>query len=111
MNIEAYSYTVLSAILGIIIVFAFLGFLCVFMWIIKKLFDGKVVSTDKDSSLSIKVSESEAADDIDWISAAIAVYLEKEDFPRSAIPWQPREDEKSDPWVSVPRVQKILSGV
>ena len=26
MNIEAYSYTVLSAILGIAIVFAFLGF-------------------------------------------------------------------------------------
>ena len=52
-----------------------------------------------------------AADETDWITAAVAVYLEEEDSPRSALSWLPAGNEKLDPWVSTPRVQKTFSGV
>ena len=117
MNIEAYSYTVLSSFLGISIVFIFLGFLCVFMVLIKRVFDDKPAGAEiavaaaaargKDSETS-KASD---ADETDWIAAAVAVYLEEEDSPRSALSWVPVEKEKSDPWVVTPRVRKTFSGV
>ena len=113
MNIEAYSYTVLSAILGILIVFAFLGFLCVFMVLIKRLFDDKPAKTEISvaPAASGKAEKSSAAADVDWITAAVAAYLEEEDSPRSALAWQYAVNEKSDPWVATPRVQKTFSGV
>ena len=114
MNIEAYSYTVLSAILGILIVFGFLGFLCLFMVLIKRVFDGNPAKSEIAVTAvagASTASASEAADDTDWITAAVAAYLEEEDSPRSAMSWLPAENEKSDPWVSTPRVQKTFSGV
>ncbi len=112
MNIEAYSYTVLSSILGIAIVFAFLGFLCLLMVVIKQVFDKKPevsqIVIEKESPGGVKTAET---DESDWITAAVAAYLDEEDSPRSAMSWQPAENEKSDPWVSTPRVQKIFSGV
>ena len=117
MNIEAYSYTVLSAILGIVIVFAFLGFLCVFMVLIKRLFDDKSVKAGTDiKAAAVAGAAAAAADaagqDTDWITAAVAAYLEEEDgSPKSALAWLPAENEKMDPWVSTPRVQRTFSGV
>jgi Na+-transporting methylmalonyl-CoA/oxaloacetate decarboxylase gamma subunit len=110
MNIEAYSYTVLSAILGILIVFGFLGFLCLFMILLKKVVDGKPVKIEAAVKPAASVNTS-AADETDWITAAVAVYLEEEDSPRSALSWLPAGNEKLDPWVSTPRVQKTFSGV
>jgi len=109
MNIEAYSYTVLSAILGILIVFCFLGFLSLFMVLIKKVFDDKPVKIE--AAVTTGASASAVSDESDWITAAVAAYLEEEDSPRSALAWLPAENEKSDPWVSTPRVQKNFSGV
>ena len=87
MNIEAYSYTVLSAILGISIVFAFLGFLSVFMVLIKRLFDDKPVKTDISiAPVSSGKAESPASDDTDWITAAVAAYLEEEDSQDQLLP-------------------------
>ncbi len=111
MNIEAYSYTVLSAILGITIVFCFLGFLCLFMVLIKRLFDDKPAQPATTVVESSSDNKSEKADDTDWITAAVAAYLEEEDSPRSALAWQYSANEKSDPWVVTPRVQKTFSGV
>ena len=109
MNIEAYSYTVLSAILGILIVFGFLTFLSLFMVLIKKIFD------DKPAAMPAKPEVSDAgktvSDESEWITAAVAAYLEEEDSPRSAMSWLPGENEKLDPWVSTPRVLKLFSGV
>jgi sodium pump decarboxylase gamma subunit len=113
MNIEAFSYTVLSAILGILIVFAFLGFLCLFMIVLKRVVDGNPVKikTAVTSAAAASGTAVSAADESDWITAAVAAYLEEEDSPRSAMSWLPAENEKLDPWVSTPRVQKTFSGV
>lgn len=117
MNIEAYSYTVLSAFLGITIVFVFLGFLCVFMVLIKRLFEEKnanveiAVAAGAAATAASVETAAAASDDADWITAAVAAYLEEEDSPRSALSWVPGEKEKSDPWVVTPRVQKTYSGV
>lgn len=111
MNIEAYSYTVLSAILGILIVFGFLGFLCLFMVLIKRIFDDKPVKIEAAVTVGASASAASVSDESDWITAAVAAYLEEEDSPRSALAWLPADNEKSDPWVSTPRVQKNFSGV
>ncbi len=116
MNIEAYGYTALSAFLGISIVFIFLGFLCIFMVIIKRLFDDRPVKEAIAVALSTAAKSDEVvqeapARDTDWITAAVAVYLEEEDLPKSALSWLPDEKENTDPWVVVPRVQKTFSGV
>ena len=117
MNIEAYSYTVLSSFLGITIVFVFLAFLSVFMVLIKKLFDDKSTETEIAVAAAAAVSSGKGsevlneADETGWITAAVAVYLEEEDSPRSALSWVPGEKEKSDPWVVTPRVRKTFSGV
>lgn len=118
VNIQAYSYTVLTSIIGMLIVFAFLGFLCLMMVVIKRIFDktpgtGKV-SQPKASPEVGKPSESSAKDTVSdngWVIAAVAAYLEEEDQPRSALSWQPAESEKNDPWVNVPRIQKRLARI
>ncbi len=111
MNIEAYSYTVLSAILGMLIVFGFLGFLSVFMVLIKRVFDDKPAQPATTVVASSSDKGRDTADEAGWITAAVAAYLEEEDSPRSALAWQPTVNEKSDPWVITPRVQKTFSGV
>ena len=117
MNIEAYSYTVLSAFLGITIVFAFLGFLSIFMVLIKRVFDEKRADTEIAVAAGAVAAVSSGkeggalSDDEEWITAAVAAYLEEEDSPRTALSWQPAEKEKTDPWVITPRVQKTFSGV
>lgn len=120
MDIQAYSYTVLSSIIGMGIVFAFLGFLCLLMVFIKRVFDSPASQT---SSVKTKPAvagpeanaaaggSSNSAEDNMWIIAAVAAFLEDEDMPKSAMAWQPAETGKHDPWVSVPGVQRQPSRV
>ena len=120
MDIQAYSYTVLSSIIGMGIVFTFLGFLSLLMVIIKRVFDSpaspanvvktKQADTAMNNNAAERGSESRAEDNM-WIIAAVAAFLEEEDMPKSAMAWQPAESEKHDPWVSVPGVQRQPSGV
>ena len=63
MNIEAYSYTVLSAILGILIVFGFLGFLCLFMVLIKAVFDDKPAKIEAALAADAVVSAASESDE------------------------------------------------
>lgn len=118
VNIQAYSYTVLSSIIGMLIVFAFLGFLSLMMVVIKRIFEkqpdtGKT-SLPKSSPEGGKPAESGVKDtvtDNSWVIAAVAAYLDEEDQPKSALSWQPAESEKHDPWVNVPRIQKRLARI
>ena len=113
MDIQAYSYTVLSSIIGMGIVFTFLGFLSVLMVVIKKLFDNPqkaVITQDpgkKSGAGETKSASAESsAEDSSWIIAAVAAFLEDEDQPRSALSWLPQSGEKQDQWVSSPRIHK-----
>ncbi len=120
MDIQAYSYTVLSSIIGMGIVFAFLGFLSLLMVFIKRVFDSpaspanavktKPADAVANANEAGRGSENSAEDNM-WIIAAVAAFLEDEDMPKSAMAWQPAESEKHDPWVSVPGVQRQPSRV
>lgn len=108
MDIEAYSYTVMSSIAGMIIVFAFLGLLCVMMVVIKKIFDKPAKEVEKVQVTPVATPAtvvSASADNDSWVIAAVAAFLEQEDIPVSAMAWLPPSGEKQDPWVSVPRLQ------
>ena len=115
MNIEAYSYSILTAFLGMGIVFSFLAFLCVFMIFLKKVID-KPKSEKKSSGetadkikIPSAVTSASPNDDNTWIMAAVAAYLEEESLPVSAMAWIPSASEKQEPWVTVPRIQKRLA--
>lgn len=110
MNVEAYSYTVMSAIVGMAIVFSFLGLLCVMMVAIKKIFDKSANGTEKVQATPVAapsvVAPASASEDNDsWVIAAVAAFLEQEDIPVSAMAWLPPSGEKQDPWVSMPKLQ------
>lgn len=108
MDIEAYSYTVMSAIAGMIIVFSFLGFLCVMMVVIKKIFDKPAKDAEKVQATPVATPSAVApasADNDSWVVAAVVAFLEQEDIPVSAMSWLPPAGEKQDPWVSIPKLQ------
>ena len=113
VNIQAYSYTVLSSIIGMAIVFAFLGFLSVMMVVIKRIFDRqpsavKTVNVQEKSASAPAAVDQGSSDDA-WVMAAVAAYLEEEDQTKSALSWLPSESEKHDPWVNTPRIHKSLA--
>ncbi len=113
MNVEAYSYSVLTAVLGMSIVFLFLGFLCVFMNFLKKVIDkpksGKTAEPKAEDKAAPVAAPVPPSDDNTWIIAAVAAYLEEESTPVSAMAWIPSASEKQEPWVTIPRIQKRLS--
>lgn len=108
MDIEVYSHTVRSAILGMIIVFSFLGFLCVMMVVIKKIFDKPAKGAEKIQATPVvapAVAADTSADNDSWVVATVVAFLEQEDIPVSAMSWLPPSGEKQDPWVSIPKLQ------
>ena len=108
VNIEAFSYSVLTSIMGMIVVFAFLTFLSLMMVVIKRIFDrpagqpaaGQAENKEKNST----AENNKSGESTDWIIAAVSAFIEDEDQPRSAMSWLPPVNEKTDPWVSSPRI-------
>ncbi len=106
MDIEAYSYSIFTAVIGMTVVFLFLWFLSFLMKSLKVLFKEK-----KAVSKAEIVREDER---VDWIAAAVSAYLtaeEEELYPRSAKGWQPVTNEKYDPWVIGGKLLQRWSGV
>jgi sodium pump decarboxylase gamma subunit len=119
MSQEAYMYTVMTAVVGISIVFVFLTFLSILMSGIKSLFGEKPV---RESEGKAAMAEAETVDTAaaareetiarskgsgaDWVQAAAVVFLMEEamEARRSAAAWKPSPEEKSDPWVTMPRM-------
>jgi len=99
MNIEVFGYSVLSAVLGMAIVFSFLWLLSVMMSIIKRSFGEKPQRDDSSSSTASAQEirpvrmEAHAATESDWVIAAVAAFLMEEamDSRRSALAWVHRE--------------------
>jgi len=116
MNIEAFNYSVLASILGIMIVFLSLCGLSLLMVLLKVVFKERV----KDKTASATSSTAAAApagpavtavkrEDNNWIMAAVSAFLalEDENSP-SAAGWGPAGSEKSDPWINRSAFDKKL---
>jgi len=100
MNIESYIYTIFSAIIGMLIVFLFLGFLSLTMAILKAIFKEKNRNIEKRKIVNkdIKVSDNKKPE---WLIAAISSYFaieEEELYPYSGDTWKASSSEKLNPW-------------
>ncbi len=115
MNTEVYMYSVFTTILGMSIVFLFLGFLCLLMVFLKSFFHDRKVAREEEvlqeETTSEKVVEEKK---LDWLIAAVSAYLtaeEEELYPHSAKDWQPIANERFDPWVIGGKLLQRWSGV
>ncbi|TVQ36645.1 MAG: hypothetical protein EA384_13885 [Spirochaetaceae bacterium] len=109
MNSELFSFSILAAILGMGVVFLFLGILSFLMHAIKVLFGekpaaqsaGRRIGEDGNRSGSQHGESPE-----EWVVAAAAAFLIEEelDSKRSAAAWQPQAGPAVDSWLSMPRV-------
>jgi len=88
MNIESYNYTLFTTIFGMLVVFVFLGILCLIMVIMKYFFNAK----NHDESI---------IENNEWIAAAVSTYVEMEEqetYPCSAEPWKAEQAQPLQPW-------------
>ena len=121
MNSELLSFSVLAAILGMGVVFVFLGILSVFMAVINRVFgdqpaenqsagdpkhDGRPGSGNKPDQGADGSIHAEQGVVPRWVIAAAVAFLMEEDldFQRSAAAWQPSSGRESDGWHFLPRV-------
>ena len=117
MDIEAFSYTLVTTAIGLPTVFFFLAFLAIIMVLLGKWDDAKRAKTAAKAAPApapaAKAAEpaAKAAENTDWIIAAVAAYVAQDEEPVSALAWTPSENLKYDSWASAPRVSKRLSGV
>lgn len=109
---ETYLYSLLSSGLGILIVFAALIILSALMVVLKRIFDRQKEETSVEPARKPYEGERTVQtqdEDLDWLTAAVAAYMVMEtealNAPR-AEQWLPRQDERTDPWVSVPGLRK-----
>jgi len=116
MNVESFSYTVITAILGMSVVFVFLWVLSLLMSGIKLAFGEKPqkngsagnaaitadIRTGPRTGGSTVLSETGVPG---WVLAAVATYLIEEELEsqRSAEAWAPRPIASTEPWVALPR--------
>ena len=114
MDIEAYSYSIFTAIIGMTVVFLFLWFLSFLMKSLKVLFKEKKAVSKAEIVREDERIVMQDEKKVDWIAAAVSAYLtaeEEELYPRSAKGWQPVANEKYDPWVIGGKLLQRWSGV
>ena len=113
MNIENYFYTIFASFLGMFIVFLFLGLLCIFMIVLKKILkenNNKVLRTDSSSEESKTLDTKNQ----DWLIAAVSAYLAKEDegaCPYSAEAWKAESSENMNLWIFGGKFSERKSGI
>ena len=107
MNSELFTFSILAAILGMAVVFVFLGILSFLMFAIKTVFGEKPIrerpaARSRQQSAAAEQTEGEA----EWVIAAAAAYLiaEEGDARRSAEAWRPAAERAADVWLRLPRV-------
>ena len=110
MNQGSLNFTLISAMLGMGIVFLFLGLLYLIMSILKikldRLFhkERKINSEEKVTQDFEKRRENKT---IEWLMAALSAYLEAEQQTETptAIPWIPKKDTNSIPWITINKIE------
>ena len=94
MNIESFQYSLFATVLGMLVVFIFLGLLIFLMISLKTIF--------KEGIKGGKRQEKESPERPDWLFAAVSAYLageEEDSFPYKAKAWKADKTDRYDPWI------------
>lgn len=114
MDIEVFSYTLVSTVVGLFVVFAFLAILAIVMVILGKWDMAKSAKKEAPKAAAPAAAAAEApkaAESMDWLIAAVAAFVAQDEEPVSAEAWTPSDILRESPWAKAPRVSKRLSGV
>jgi Na+-transporting methylmalonyl-CoA/oxaloacetate decarboxylase gamma subunit len=114
MNIETFDYSIMSAVLGMAVVFGFLSFLSILMVLLTTFFSGKKKEENKPLVIKgAKESRSSKYGETGWVIAAATTYLflEEQEHKVSAASWEPNPQDQQDPWIVAPRIQASATGV
>ena len=114
MDIEVFSYTLVSTVVGLFVVFSFLAVLAIVMVILGKWDMAKAAKKDAPKAAAAPAAaaaEAPKAESMDWLIAAVAAFVAQDEEPVSAEAWTPSDILRESPWAKAPRVSKRLSGV
>ena len=114
MDIEVFSYTLVSTVVGLFVVFSFLAILAIVMVILGKWDMAKAAKKDAPKAAAApaaSAAEAPKAESMDWLIAAVAAFVAQDEEPVSAEAWTPSDILRESPWAKAPRVSKRLSGV
>ncbi|MBQ3712451.1 MAG: OadG family protein [Spirochaetia bacterium] len=114
MDIEVFSYTLVSTVVGLFVVFSFLAILAIVMVILGKWDMAKAAKKDAPKAAAAPAAaaaEAPKAESMDWLIAAVAAFVAQDEEPVSAEAWTPSDILRESPWAKAPRVSKRLSGV
>lgn len=115
MDIEVFSYTLVSTVVGLFVVFSFLAILAIVMVFLGKWDMAKAAKKDAPKAAAAPAAaaaaEAPKAESMDWLIAAVAAFVAQDEEPVSAEAWTPSDILKESPWAKAPRVSKRLSGV
>ena len=115
MDIEVFSYTLVSTVVGLFVVFSFLAILANVMVILGKWDMAKAAKKDAPKAAAAPAAaaaaEAPKAESMDWLIAAVAAFVAQDEEPVSAEAWTPSDILRESPWAKAPRVSKRLSGV
>ena len=113
MDIEVFSYTLVSTVVGLFVVFSFLAILAIVMVILGKWDMAKAAKKEAPKAAAAPAAAAEApkAESMDWLIAAVAAFVAQDEEPVSAEAWTPSDILRESPWAKAPRVSKRLSGV
>ncbi|GEM_PF-6267370 len=113
MDIEVFSYTLVSTVVGLFVVFSFLAILAIVMVFLGKWDMAKAAKKEAPKAAAAPAAAAEApkAESMDWLIAAVAAFVAQDEEPVSAEAWTPSDILRESPWAKAPRVSKRLSGV
>ena len=113
MDIEVFSYTLVSTVVGLFVVFSFLAILAIVMVILGKwdIAKSNKKAAPKAAAAPAAAAEAPKAENMDWLIAAVAAFVAQDEEPVSAEAWTPSDILRESPWAKAPPVSKRLSGV
>ena len=113
MDIEVFSYTLVSTVVGLFVVFSFLAILAIVMVILGKwdIAKSNKKAAPKAAAAPAAAAEAPKAENMDWLIAAVAAFVAQDEEPVSAEAWTPSDILRESPWAKAPQVSKRLSGV
>jgi Na+-transporting methylmalonyl-CoA/oxaloacetate decarboxylase gamma subunit len=114
MNVEVYSYSLSTMVLGMLVVFLSLAALSIMMVALKRIFsaEGKKATRSRSEKTEIrkaKVGAGQRPEAVQqmphWVPIAVAAYLAEEQEPDrpSADPWNAVVNQY-DPWITASRI-------
>ena len=114
MDIEVFSYTLVSTVVGLFVVFSFLAILAIVMVFLGKWDMAKAAKKEAPKAAAAPAAaaaEAPKAESMDWLIAAVAAFVAQDEEPVSAEAWTPSDILRESPWAKAPSVSKRLSGV